>query len=278
MALDLEFLKKEYDEALKQTGGGEFWNPRENANLIRILPQKEGKLFYKKVGVHFGLLGSGREFCPQESLGTPCPVCDVVKELYKVETPEAVRVVSNLRVQHKYLLNVLALDQDTVGVVQYLAGVKVWRDLLSIILDPDYGDITDAATGRNVVVEKIVPPGNKLKTEYKVRSKPDRTKISDPTILNSIPDLDEFVQKKVKSPDVLLELLVGGKEGMSSIGITGLIARYLEKKGGFGRVDSSFDAPVDKSMEKSTGSEIKKPEVKTGDDAIRDRIKDLFKK
>lgn len=284
MALDLEFLKKEYDEALKQTGGRDFWSPRENANLIRILPQSGGKLFYKKIGVHYGLLSSGLEICPQESLNKLCPVCEVVKELYKLETPEAVRVISSLRVQHKYLMNILALDSDVVNVVQFISGVKVWRDVLSIILDPDYGDITDVATGRNVVIEKIVPPGNKLKTEYKVRSKPDRTKISEPAILNAIPDLDEFLQKKVKSYDSLLEVFVGGKESLASIGIIGLIAKYSEKKTGYMTFDAVSEARVEKVLDKLTNGamntrESKISEVKPtgGEDAIRDRIKELFK-
>ena len=295
MALDLEFLKKEYEEALRQSSGsGEFWAPKEGMNLIRLLPPKEGKkVFYKKIGVHFGLLGSKMEFCPKESLDQRCPICELVDKLYKMNTPGAVELVGKLKVKRRCVLNVLPLDTENISVLPYVAPITVYKDILGIIMIPDYGDITDPKSGRNVVIEKIIPGGQKIQTEYKVIPKPDRTSIKDISLLSKIIDLDEFVKSKVKSYDVLAQALLGEDNDVEEL--DDLVDKYLKYKDSDFNFGKNRDTKETKEVEeekkgidekkkeegidekkKEEGIDEKKKEEGKDTSDIENRIKSLF--
>ena len=49
---------------------------------------------------------------------------------------------------------VVVRGEETEGVKWWGFGKTVYQELLSIIADPDYGDISDSMTGRDIVVER----------------------------------------------------------------------------------------------------------------------------
>ena len=83
---------------------------------------------------------------------------------------------------------VIVRGEESQGVRFWGFGKTVYQELLSIIADPDYGDITDPVNGRDVVVEFISAEesGASFPTT-KIRVKPNQTPISDdPTILEKV--------------------------------------------------------------------------------------------
>jgi hypothetical protein len=244
MALDFELLRKEYQEAIAQQATDEYWVPEFGENLIRVLPPVDGKLFYKKVGVHFKLVGSGMEYCPRLTEGLSCPVCEVVDQLRKMKTPVASQLVNRLAVVERFLMNIILLKEGEEKLIkQYLAPKTVRVALLKTILDPDYGDITDLVRGRNVVIEKVQGSGGFV--NYSVRVKPREISVREllgrDLSLEEIPDLNEFVSKRLKGYDELKNILYGGDD---ELGVEGLMERYTnvmddrekEEKGGIGEV------------------------------------------
>jgi len=226
MALDFELLRKEYQEAIAQMSVDEYWVPDFGENLIRILPPVDGLLFYKKVGVHYRLVGSGMEYCPRVTSDQPCPVCEVVEQLKKMKTPVAVQIVNRLAVVERFLMNVIPLKEGEEKLIrQYLAPKTVRLALLKIVLDPDYGDITDLERGRNVVIEKIQASGGFV--NYSVRAKPREVPIREilgrELRMEEIPDLNEFVRVRLKGYEELKAVLYGGEE---ELGVEGLVERY----------------------------------------------------
>jgi hypothetical protein len=227
MALDFELLRKEYLEAIAQQAGDEYWVPDFGENLVRILPPRDGKLFYKKVGVHFKLVGSGMEFCPRLTEGLACPICEVVDQLRKMKTPVATQLVNRLAVVERFLMNIIPLKEgEEKSIRQYLAPKTVRLALLKTVLDPDYGDITDLVRGRNVVIEKVQGSGGFV--NYTVRVKPREVSIKEilgrELYMEEIPDLHEFVSKRLKGYDELKNILYGGDE---DLGVEGLVERYV---------------------------------------------------
>jgi hypothetical protein len=226
MALDFELLKKEYQEAMAQQATEEYWVPDFGENIIRVLPPRDGRLFYKKVGVHYRLVGSGMEYCPKLTEGLSCPVCEVVEQLRKMKTPVAVQIVNRLAVVERYLMNVIPLKEGEERMVrQYLAPKTVRLALLKIILDPDYGDITDLVKGRNVVIEKVQASGGFV--NYSVRAKPKEIPVREilgrELKIEEIPDLNEFVSRRLKGYEELKTVLYGSEE---ELGVEGLMERY----------------------------------------------------
>ena len=225
MALDFELLRRELEEAQRQKVS-DFWVPEIGENLIRVLPPRDGKLFYMKVGVHYRLIGSGMEFCPRVTANLPCPICETVMDLRKVGSSGAMELVRRFSVTERYMMNVIVLSSDVKEIKQYLAPKTVRLELLKIILDPDYGDITDLETGRNVVIEKVQGSGGFV--NYIVRVKPNQVPISQvigrKLRLEDIPSFSELVKERMKSYDELKYVLFGGDE----VGLEDLVGKYSE--------------------------------------------------
>jgi len=232
MALDFELLRREYQEAIAQQAVDEYWVPDFGENLVRILPPVDGTLFYKKVGVHYRLVGSGMEFCPKLTDGASCPVCEVVDQLKKMNTPVAMQIVNRLAVVERYLMNVIPMKEGEEKMIrQYLAPKTVRLALLKIVLDPDYGDITDLEKGRNVVIEKVQSSGGFV--NYSVRAKPRETSIREvlgrPLRMEEIPDLNEFVRRRMKGYHELKAVLYGSDE---DLGVEELMEKYSSMSSG----------------------------------------------
>lgn len=219
--MDLELLKKEFEDAAASQQDSTFWAPKEGANVIRVLPPPEGsQLFYQKVGVHYRLLNSRMEFCPKVTLNQPCPICEFVDKLKQTSNPMAMEVVRRLSVVTRYLMNIYLLDEAKV--VQYLAPKTVRMGLLGIILDPDWGDITRLDSGRNVVIEKIIPSGGNLKATYVVRAKPNISAVS--ISMSDIPKFDAILNLRMHSYDKIKAALTGGIENVDE-----LVRKYFDE-------------------------------------------------
>jgi len=232
MALDFELLRREYQEAVAQQAVDEYWVPDFGENLVRVLPPVDGTLFYKKVGVHYRLVGSGMEFCPKLTEGASCPVCEVVDQLRKMGTPVAMQLVNRLAVVERYLMNVVPLKEGEEKMIrQYLAPKTVRLALLKIVLDPDYGDVTDLERGRNIVIEKVQASGGFV--NYSVRAKPRETSVREvlgrQLRMEEIPDLNEFVRRRMKGYHELKAVLYGSDE---DLGVEELMEKYSSMSSG----------------------------------------------
>ena len=82
------------------------------------------------------------------------------------------------------------------------------KQIIDIICDPDYGDITDFNTGRDITITKS---GKGLNTEYSVLAKPKETiatdQYSEEELDEKLPDLDSMFVKK--DEDELMALFNG---------------------------------------------------------------------
>jgi hypothetical protein len=93
---------------------------------------------------------------------------------------------------------VIVRGQESEGVKFWGFGKTVYQELLSVIADPDYGDITDPVNGRDIMIERQTPAeaGNQY-GKTTVRVKPNQTPITDnkemlETLLNAQPNLTEL--------------------------------------------------------------------------------------
>jgi hypothetical protein len=277
MALDFELLRKEYQEAIAQQATDEYWVPEFGENLIRVLPPRDGKLFYKKVGVHFKLVGSGMEYCPRVTEGLSCPVCEVVDQLRKMKTPVATQLVNRLAVVERFLMNIIPLKEgEDKSIRQYLAPKTVRVALLKTVLDPDYGDITDLVKGRNVVIEKVQGSGGFV--NYSVRVKPREVPLREllgrELRVEEIPDLNEFVSKRLRGYDELKNILYGGDE---DLGVEGLMERYSSSgsvEDGVKEERAGVDEVVDVSAVKQKGGQVDVEEMLKMAKKIAQQLKD----
>ena len=186
-------------------GRGGFWRPSEGRSTIRILPPVGTMdFFFKEVGVH--RLGNQRFYCPAICTDgeDPCPICEVNEELWQSGEKET---ASRFRVQRRFWMNVVVRGKEPLGPQMYTPGITVFGSVVSLIKDPDYGDVTDEEDGFDIKIDRT---GTDITTTYQTRAARNPSPLSDDEDemeewLTGATDIEEFVSNKLLDYDDLAE-------------------------------------------------------------------------
>ena len=89
---------------------------------------------------------------------------------------------------------VIVRGEESEGIKFWGFGKTVYQELLAFFADPDYGDLTDPTSGRDITVEfKTAKELGKNYPETYIRVKPNQTAITeDKTVLESVKDQIEL--------------------------------------------------------------------------------------
>ena len=189
MSIDMEKIKSRLSSLTNPEGGGKsvFWRPQDGEQVIRIVPTADGDPF-KDFFFHYNVGKNSGFLCPKKNFGDDCPVCSFVKTLFNDSDPDSIKMAKSLVARQRFFTPVVVRGEEAEGVRLWGFGKTAYQALLNLVLNPDYGDITDPVNGRDVVVEFISAEesGASFPTT-KIRVKPNQTPISDdPTILEKV--------------------------------------------------------------------------------------------
>ena len=186
--MDLNAIRKRLGQ-LQTTNNrtSSLWKPQPGKTQIRVVPYEFNKdnpfieLFF-----HYNL--NNRSYLSPISFGRPDPIEEFAQKLKGSGNKEDYQLSKKLEAKMRTFAPVIVRGEENEGVRFWGFGKTVYQELLSIIADPDYGDITDPVNGRDVVVEFI--SAEETGASYpttKIRVKPNQTPISDdPTILEKV--------------------------------------------------------------------------------------------
>jgi hypothetical protein len=157
-----------------------FWKPPSGKTQIRIVPYKFNKdnpfveLFF-----HYGL-GDNKTHISPASFGRPDPVEEFANKLKSTGNKDEWIQGKRLEPKMRTYVPVIVRGEESEGVKFWGFGKTVYQELLGVIADPDYGDITDPTTGRDIVVERQTPAeaGNQY-GKTTIRVKPNQTPITE---------------------------------------------------------------------------------------------------
>lgn len=202
MALDLDAIRRK----LNQLSGNSskrnvMWRPQEGeeATVRRLSfqdndgqPFKE-RWFYYNIGNNPGLLA------PYQ-FGKPDPIQELITKLRDDGSKESYELAKKLYPKMRTYAPVLVRGEEDRGVRLWAFGKTVYQSLLNIMLDEDYGDITDTQDGRDVKVVCTKAPG-RMWASTEVRPRGRSSALSEDTstsqqYLDQIPDLDEMFTLK----------------------------------------------------------------------------------
>ena len=208
--MDLNAIKKRLNQ-LQTTNNrtSSLWKPQPGKTQIRIVPYAHNKdnpfieLFF-----HYNL--NNRSYLSQISFGRPDPIEEFAQKLKGSGSKEDYQLSRKLEAKMRTFAPVIVRGEEKQGVKFWGFGKTVYQELLSIIADPDYGDITDPVNGRDVSVEFISAEESGASfPKTNIRVKPNQTPISDaPEILETVKtqqDIREIYQEL--SYDDLTEVL-----------------------------------------------------------------------
>lgn len=175
MSLNIAALKAKLNQFNRQGDRGEaLWKPTEGKHVIRIVPWKENKE-NPFIELYFHYLGNKTHLSPT-SYGNRDPIMEFAEALAAGGTKDDWAQSRVFRPKLRTFVPIIVRGEEDKGVRFMSFGKTVYTELLSIISDPDYGDITDVKNGRDIVVEYI--PQEKSDTNFAktmVRPKPNQT-------------------------------------------------------------------------------------------------------
>ena len=200
--MDLNAIRKRLGQ-LQTTNNrtSSLWKPQPGKTQIRIVPYAFNKenpfieLFF-----HYNL--NNRSYLSPISFGRPDPIEEFAQKLKASGNKEDYQLSRKLEAKMRTFAPVIVRGEESQGVKFWGFGKTVYQELLSIIADPDYGDITDAVNGRDVVVEFISAEESGASfPKTNIRVKPNQTPISDePAVLEKVKtsqkDITEIYQEQ----------------------------------------------------------------------------------
>jgi hypothetical protein len=189
--MDINAIKSKLATLQSTTSTKEnFWKPEPGTQVVRIVPYKHNKdnpfieLFF-----HYNL-GNNKTYLSPMSFGRPDPVAEFADKLKSTGNKDEWIQGKRLEPKMRTFAPVIVRGKESEGVKFWGFGKTVYQELLGVIADPDYGDITDATNGRDIGIERQTPAeaGNQY-GKTTVRVKPNQTAMTDDAkLLESLMD------------------------------------------------------------------------------------------
>ncbi len=150
----------------------------------------------------------------ERNFGDDCPVCNFATKLFNEGSQESVQQAKSLFARQRFFSPVLVRGQEAEGVKVWGYGKTVYETLLSLVLNPDYGDITDPQEGTDLVLSYGKAPGM-LYPQTKVQPRRKSSPLCEDgdeacqEIVETVPDLDTLFERKSTQDvqDILDEFL-----------------------------------------------------------------------
>ena len=180
--MNLNEIKKRLDKLNNKGGGGSsdfknnFWRPPVGEkSVIRIVPYKHNKdIPFSELYFYFGI-GKPRMIA-LSNFDESDPILEFATQLKKSGDKDNMEMAKKLYPKFRVFAPVLVRGEEDKGVRFYEFGKMVYQELLGVMADEDYGDITDIQKGRDITVE-VIPAAEtgKMFNTTTVRVKPNQT-------------------------------------------------------------------------------------------------------
>lgn len=129
-----------------------LWKPTPGKHQVRIVPYKFNKdnpfieLFF-----HYNI--NNKTYLSPQSFGRPDPIVEFSDKLKRMGDKEDWKAAKKMEPKLRTFVPVLVRGEEGEGVKFWGFGKTVYQEILGYIADPDYGDITDPVSGRDLTIE-----------------------------------------------------------------------------------------------------------------------------
>ena len=210
MAINLDAIKAKLNQ-LQTTNNrtSTLWKPEPGKQIIRIVPYQHNKDNpFNELYFHYDL--GKKNFLSPVTHGNPDPVVEFSEKLKSSGNSDEWKLGKKMEPKMRTYAPVIVRGKESEGVKFWGFGKLVYQELLGVIADPDYGDITDPMNGRDILVEFTPADGPGQFPKTSIRVKPNQSAISEDTNVataatNSQPKLSDIF--KEPSYDELKEAL-----------------------------------------------------------------------
>jgi len=153
MSLNLDAIKAKLNQ-LNNTDNRKqnLWKPEPGKTKVRIVPyvhRKENPFI--ELYFHYDI--AKRSMLSPISFGNPDPIVEFADKLKNTGDKEDWLAGRKIEPKMRTYVPVIVRGKESEGVKFWGFGRTIYTELLSIISDPDYGDITDLMSGHDIDVE-----------------------------------------------------------------------------------------------------------------------------
>jgi len=206
MSLDLSKIKSRLSalsNAANSRGRSQLlWKPNPGKQIVRIVPYSFNlENPFIELKFHYNL--NGKTYLSPDSFNRPDPIVEFSNRMKKTGDKEEWKLGKKLEPKLRTFAPILVRGEEGEGVRFWGFGKQVYEAILSVIADPDYGDITDLSNGRDITVEfKTAQELGKDYPDTSIIVKPNPTPVVDPTRK----DLIEKLKNQVNILELFPEL------------------------------------------------------------------------
>ena len=213
MGIDLDKMRQKHSALTTKGGGGNndtFWKPEEGINNIRIVCPKNGDpfrdyLFHYRMGAD----GNTTMISPR-TFGRTDPIAEFGNQLWNEGTEASKQEARGFFPRMRVFAPVVVRGEEEKGVRLWGFSKTTYESLLNIVLDPEYGDITDPHTGTDLRLEYGKKAGQMYPTTdirpFRKASKLAKTDEEIDTLLSSMPNFEEvFPETTTEAAQLLLD-------------------------------------------------------------------------
>jgi hypothetical protein len=264
MAINLDAIRQKLNSLQTTTSkSNNLWKPEPGSTVVRIIPYQHNKENpFLELYFHYNF--GGKNVLSPSSFGRPDPIIEFANKLKSTGNSDDWKAGKKLEPTMRCYVPILIRGKESEGVKFWGFGKSVYQELLGFIADPDYGDITDPTSGRDITVEfKTKDQTGKDFPETSIRVKPNQTAITD----------NKAVLEKLKSQPKITDVF---KEPTYEE-MTKMLQNWLDPEAGGGESTSadSEDAPA-KAPKASNKSKIQESAPVANVDDVASAFDSLF--
>ena len=192
--MDISLALKRFSSLQNNTKKSDsIFKPANGKSQVRIVPYKFNKdIPFIELYFHYNI--NNKTYLSPMSFGRPDPIVEFAEKLKRTGDTDDWKAGKKMEPKLRTFVPVIVRGKESEGVKFWGFGKTVYQDILGYIADPDYGDITDPNTGRDIVLEVMsAEESNASYPTTTIRVKPAVSKLAD-------------------SPETIQQLLDGQKE------------------------------------------------------------------
>ena len=202
MAINIDAIRGRLNKLQNtQKKSDNLWKPTPGKHQVRIVPYKfEKDNPFIELYFHYNI--NNKTYLSPQSFGRPDPIVEFADRLKRMGDKEDWKAAKQMEPKLRTFVPILVRGQEGEGVKFWGFGKTVYQEILGYIADPDYGDITDPKTGRDITIE--YQSAEEAGTSYPVttiRVKPNQSALSE-----KAEDVTKFLESQTEITDLYSEL------------------------------------------------------------------------
>jgi len=191
-----------------------LWKPKEGTQQVRIVPYKfNPESPFIELQFYYNL--ANKHYLAPCTFGKPDPIQEVIETLRASGSNEEKEIAKKLQPTPRTYVPIIVRGEESLGVRYWGFGVQVYKQLLKLMTNPNWGDITSYTEGHDIEIEfhkksakKNVKTGESF-PETIITPIPTKTPVVDPTrrdLMEKVKEQTEILQIfPLKSYDELKE-------------------------------------------------------------------------